>query len=422
MKLEENNASLPATSQRKFHWLTWPALILLISAAAYFVKPFVGNPAQAAPEKKRGGQFGGGMVAAVVAEPVKEGDVPVYLNGLGTVTGLSTVAVKPRVDGELVHVAFKEGGLVREGDLLAEIDPRPFQVQLMKAEGDLLRDEALLKNAQLDLERYNTLLDQDSIAAQQVATQEATVKQYQGIVAADRALVANARLQLSYAKITAPISGRLGLRMVDKGNIVKVSDANGIAVITQTQPISVVFTLPEDQVPAIMKKLHSGKALPVEAYDRGGKNKLAQGRLLAVDNRIDPSTGTVKLKSEFDNEDEMLFANQFVNIRMKIDTLHGVAIVPSAAIQNGSSGSFVYVVKDGQIASTRPVKLGPADGEQVAVLEGLQAGELVVVEGADKLREEARVKMIDRGGALAGGNVLSANEGNQTRPGQGSAK
>lgn len=422
MKLEENNASLPTTSQRKLHWLTWPALILLVSAAAYFVKPFIVNPAQAAPEKKRGGQFGGGMVAAVVAEPVKEGDVPVYLNGLGTVTGLSTVAVKPRVDGELVHVAFKEGGLVREGDLLAEIDPRPFQVQLMKAEGDLLRDEALLKNAQLDLERYNTLLDQDSIAAQQVATQEATVKQYQGIVAADRALVANARLQLSYAKITAPISGRLGLRMVDKGNIVKVSDANGIAVITQTQPISVIFTLPEDQVPAIMKKLHSSKALPVEAYDRGGKNKLAQGRLLAVDNRIDPSTGTVKLKSEFDNEDETLFANQFVNVRMKIDTLRGVAIVPSAAIQNGNSGSFVYVVKDGQIASTRPVKLGPADGEQVAVLEGLQAGELVVVEGADKLREEARVKVIDRGGALAGSTVLSANESNQERPGQGSAK
>ncbi|MBF6649951.1 MdtA/MuxA family multidrug efflux RND transporter periplasmic adaptor subunit [Methylobacter sp. BlB1] len=422
MKLEENKASRPIKPKRRFHWLAWPALILLISAAVYFIKPFIGNPAQAAPEKKRSGQYGGTMVAAVVAEPVKEGDVPVYLNGLGTVTGLSTVTVKSRVDGELIHVAFKEGGLVREGDPLAEIDPRPFQVQLMQVEGQLLRDEALLKNAQLDLERYKTLQEQDSIAAQQVATQEATVKQYQGIVAADQAMVANAKLQLSYAKITAPITGRLGLRMVDQGNIVKASDTGGIAVITQTQPIAVVFTVPEDQVSAVLKQLHAGKALPVEAYDRSGKNKLAQGRLLAVDNRIDPSTGTVKLKSEFDNEDESLFANQFVNIRMKIDTLRGVAIAPSAAIQNGNAGSFVYVVKDGQTVSTRPVKLGPVDGEQVAVLEGLQADEQVVVDGADKLREGARVKVIDRSGAVAGGALLSANDGHQDQPKQGNAK
>ncbi|MDD5579269.1 MAG: efflux RND transporter periplasmic adaptor subunit [Methylobacter sp.] len=288
------------------------------------------------------------MVAAVVAEPVKEGDVPVYLNSLGTVTGLRTVTVKSRVDGELVHVAFKEGGRVREGDQIAEIDPRPFQVQLMQAEGQLLRDEALLNNARIDLRRYRTLLEQDSIAGQQAATQEAVIKQYQGIVATDQALVANAKLQLSYAKITAPITGRLGLRIVDQGNIVKASDAGGIAVITQAQPISVVFTLPEDQVPAVMKQLHSGKVLPVEAYDRGGKNKLAQGRLVAVDNQIDLNTGTVKLKSQFDNEDEALFANQFVNIRMKIDTLRGVVIAPGAAIQNGNAGAFVYVVKDGR--------------------------------------------------------------------------
>jgi multidrug efflux system membrane fusion protein len=422
MKLEENKASHLAEPKRRFHWLAWPALILLISAAAYFVKPFIGNPAQAAPEKKRGGQFGGGMVAAVVAEPVREGDVPVYLNGLGTVTGLRTVTVKSRVDGELVRVAFKEGGLVREGDQLAEIDPRPFQVQLMQAEGNLLRDQAQLKNAQIDLERYQTLLEQDSIAAQQVATQEATVKQYQGIVAADQAMVANARLQLSYAKIAAPITGRLGLRIVDQGNIVKASDTNGIVVITQTQPIAVVFTLPEDQVPAVMRQLHSSKALTVEAYDRGGKNKLAQGRLLAVDNQIDLNTGTVKLKSQFDNEDETLFANQFVNIRMKIDTLRGAAIVPSAAIQNGNSGSFVYVVKDGQTVNTRPVKLGPVDGEHVAVLEGLQADERVVVEGADKLREGAQVKVMDHGGTITGGALLSANDSDQGRPKRSDAK
>jgi multidrug efflux system membrane fusion protein len=421
MKLEENKVSRPAKSKRRFHWLAWPVLILLISAA-YFIKPFIGGFVQAAPEKKRSNSYGAGIVAAVVAEPVKEGDVPVYLNGLGTVTGLRTVTVKSRVDGELVHIAFKEGGVVREGDQLAEIDPRPFQVQLMQAEGQLLRDEALLRNARIDLERYQTLLEQDSIAAQQVATQEATVEQYQGIVATDQALVANAKLQLSYAKISAPIAGRLGLRMVDQGNIVKASDANGIAVITQTQPIAVVFTVPEDQVPAVMKRLHSGKVLPVEAYDRSGKTKLAHGRLMAVDNRIDPATGTVKLKSQFDNEDESLFANQFVNIRMKIDTLRGVAIAPSAAIQNGNAGSFVYVVKDGQTVSTRPVKLGPVDGEQVAVLEGLQADEQVVVDGADKLREGARVKVIGRSGTVAGGALLSANEGDQDRLARGNAQ
>ncbi|MCL7422992.1 MAG: MdtA/MuxA family multidrug efflux RND transporter periplasmic adaptor subunit [Methylobacter sp.] len=421
MKLEENKASRPAKPKRRYHWLAWPVLILLISTA-YFIKPFIGGFVQAAPEKKRSDSYGAGIVAAIVAEPVKEGDVPVYLNGLGTVTGLRTVTVKSRVDGELVHIAFKEGGVVREGDQLAEIDPRPFQVQLMQAEGQLLRDEALLRNARIDLERYQTLLEQDSIAAQQVATQEATVEQYQGIVATDQALVANAKLQLSYAKISAPIAGRLGLRMVDQGNIVKASDANGIAVITQTQPIAVVFTVPEDQVPAVMKRLHSGKVLPVEAYDRSGKNKLAQGRLMAVDNRIDPATGTVKLKSQFNNEDESLFANQFVNIRMKIDTLRGVAIAPSAAIQNGNAGSFVYVVKDGQTVSTRPVKLGPVDGEQVAVLEGLQADEQVVVDGADKLREGARVKVIGRSGTVAGGALLFANESDQDRTVRGNAQ
>lgn len=334
--------------------------------------------------------------AAVVVKTAWQGELPVYLSGLGTVTGLRTVTVKPRVDGELIRVHFKEGTFVKAGDLLAEIDPRPFQVQLMQAEGQLMRDEALLKNAQLDSQRYQTLLAQDSIAAQQVATQAALVEQYQGIVATDKGLVANAKLQLNYAKIIAPISGRLGLRGVDQGNVVKAADPNGLVVITQTQPIAVVFTLPEDQIPAVMKHPQTGKALVVEAYDRSGKILLAQGELLAVDNQIDVNSGTVKLKAQFANENSGLFANQFVNIKMQVETLHKAIIVSSAAIQSGNAGPFVYVVKDSETATVRPVKLGAVHGETVAVLEGLQAGELVVVEGADKLRENAQVKLIDR--------------------------
>lgn len=398
MKLEypseqkENQVSRPAGSKKPSRWLIWPVLVFLGIAAIYIVRTFNADSGQQAQAVDGGKQ---GHITSVIAKAVEQGDLPVYLSGLGTVTGLRTVTVKSRVDGELVHAAFKEGALVKEGELLAEIDPRPFEVQLMQAEGQLLRDEALLKNAQIDLQRYQTLLEQDSIAAQQTATQAATVKQYQGIVATDRALVANAKLQLSYAKITAPISGRLGLRMVDQGNIVKASDANGMVVITQTQPIAVIFTLPEDQLPAVMKQLHAGKTLTVEAFDRSGKNKLAQGRLLAVDNQIDLNTGTVKLKSQFANDDTVLFANQFVNIKMQVDTLHNVAIVPSAAIQTGNAGTFVYVVKADQTVTARTVTLGAAHEERVAVLDGLQANELIVVEGADKLREGAKVKLID---------------------------
>lgn len=378
--------------------LSWAVVIvLLVPAAFYGVRSLNPDAEKNAPTAKR--EMPGRDITAVTAEAAVQGELPIYLNGLGTVTGLRTVTVKPRVDGELVRVAFKEGALVHEGELLAEIDPRPFEVQLMQAEGQLLRDEALLNNAQIDLERYRTLLEQDSIAAQQAATQAAVVKQYQGVVVTDKALVANARLQLSYAKITAPITGRLGLRIVDQGNIVKAADANGIVVITQTQPIAIVFTLPEDQIPAVMKQLHAGKSPVVEAYDRSGKNRLAEGRLLAVDNQIDLSTGTVKLKSQFANDDTALFANQFVNIRMKIDTLHDVTIVPSAAIQTGNSGAFVYIVNDDLTVSTRAVTAGAVYGEQTALPDGVKAGERVVVEGADRLRENAKVKLIERNAA-----------------------
>ncbi len=390
---QKQQAGYVVLVQKLQQWQWWLPLSVLALLLLYGVRlltiPPVGSDSSAPPIPRKK------EAVAVVVAPVVLGDVPVYVSGLGTVTGLRTVTVKARVDGELVRVGFHEGTLVNEGDLIAEIDPRPFEIQLMQVEGQLLRDEALLKNAQLDLERYQLLLAQDSIAAQQAATQKAVVKQYQGIVITDKALVANAKLQLSYAQIKAPITGRIGLRSVDQGNIVKASDTGGIVVITQTQPIAVVFTLPEDQIPAVMKQLRLGKAQQVEAYDRSGKNKLAEGRLLAVDNQIDPNTGTIKLKSLFENKDTALFANQFVNIKMKIETLHQVMIVPSAALQIGNAGAFVYVVNDDQTVAIRTVKVGVTVGEQVVVLDGLKLNDRVVVEGTDRLREHANVNVLE---------------------------
>ncbi len=381
-------------TKQKLQWPIWLALSIVIGSVAYYGRSHFLQPKQNEHTKPSDKQ-GKGAIAVLAATAIQQ-DVPVYLAGLGTVTGLHTVTVRSRIDGELVKVAFKEGQMVRAGDLLADIDARAFQVQVMQAEGQLKRDTALLKNAETDLARYKTLLKQDSISAQQTATQESLVKQYQGTVAIDQALLANAKLQLSYTKITAPISGRLGLRLVDQGNIVHANDANGLAVITQIQPISVVFTLPEDALPTVMQQLHAGKQLTVTAFDRSGNKKLAQGKLTAIDNQIDLSTGTVKLKSQFDNADAVLFANQFVNVKMLVDTLQSVVTVPSAAIQNGVQGTFVYVVKDDQTVSVCAVKLGPVDGEQVVIEDGLKADEWVIVDGADKLREGAQIKLINR--------------------------
>lgn len=387
--------------QGKFRWQLLVLIVLLILGMAYLVFSKKEDKAENQSRKFSDSPL---SVAAVAAT---KDDMPSYLNGLGTVTPLRTVTIKPLVDGQLIHVNFKEGQMVHEGDLLAEIDPRPFQIQLMQAEGQLLRDQALLKNAHTDLARYKTLLQEDSIAAQQMVTQEALVRQYKGTVEMDRALVANARLQLSYARITAPISGRIGLRLVDQGNIVHAGDTGGIAVLTQIQPISVVFTLAEDNVPVVMKQLQVSKTLTIEAYDRNNTEKLAEGYLLAVDNQIDSTTGTLKLKGQFTNEDGLLFSNQFVNVKMLMEILHGTTTIPTAAVQRGVSGTFVYIVKPDQSVNVRTVTLGPTYAEKVSVLNGLQPGDLVVVDGADKLRDGSKVSVIKQEPTLSSDNASS---------------
>ncbi len=328
---------------------------------------------------------------SVVAAPVKVGDVPILLRGLGTVTAFNTVAVKSRVDGQLTAIYFTEGQYVKKGDLLAQIDPRPYQVQLEQAQGQLARDQAQLNDAKANLARYQALWNEKVIAKQQLDTQQAQVGQFEGSIEADQANVDSAKLQLSYARITAPISGRAGLRLVDAGNIVHASDANGIVSIAQMQPIAVLFTIPADNLPSVLDKLRAGAHLRVDAYDRDDRTKIATGTLLTVDNQIDPTTGTSRLKAEFDNRDGALFPNQFVNCRLLLDVKHNAVLVPAPAIQRGPQGTFVYVVKADKTAGVRPVTLGSAEGDNISVDKGLQAGETVIVEGQDKLQDSSKV-------------------------------
>jgi multidrug efflux system membrane fusion protein len=372
-------------------------VVVIAGAALWFL---LRTPGEAPAGRGRAG-FDAARPLPVVAAPVRKGSINVYLDALGTVTPRNTVVLRSRVDGQLVSVAFREGQDVKAGEVLAQIDPRPFEVQLTQATGQRARDQALLKNAQLDLERYQTLLKQDSISQQQVDTQAALVRQYQGAVESDQGAVDNAKLQLTYARITAPISGRVGLRQVDPGNMVHASDSNGLVTITQIKPITVIYPVPEDNVPRIVKRMQSGEEVTVDAYDRGGKNKLATGRLLTLDNQIDTATGTVKLRAEFPNQDAVLFPNQFVNVRMAIETRQNATLVPSAAIQRGAPGTFVFVVKPDQTVSVAAVKLGAVEGETTEVQSGLEAGAQVVVDGADKLREGSKVELVDRNSQAA---------------------
>jgi len=409
MSQDNRQELLLFASRRRAFVLPGSVLVLAIAVAGFYFQHST-LAADAKPEF-RGGKRGhdDDAPAAVAIETAVQGDFPVYLNGLGTVSALRTVTVRPRVDGELVRVAFNEGQMVKEGELLAEIDPRPFQVQLQQAEGQLMRDEALLKNAQTDHDRYLALLEQDSISAQQTVTQEAQVKQYLGVVEMDKAQVNNAKLQLSYARLTAPIPGRVGLRQIDQGNIVHANDTNGLVVITQLQPINVVFSLPEDKVQPVIQRWRSNEPITVTAYDRVGKTKLAEGKLLAIDNQIDPTTGTLKLKAQFDNSERTLFANQFVNIKMHLDTLRGATLISSAAIQHNVQGAFVYVISPEKTVQLRRITLGPTEADKTVVLSNLAANETVVVEGSDRLREGSRVDIAQKDGqAVAAGSESQA--------------
>jgi multidrug efflux system membrane fusion protein len=376
---------LPRAPRRRWPWIAALAVVLV---GVYLFRGRAPQEGAGAPGAK-----GGAPPVPVVASPAREGDLPVYLNALGTVTAFNTVTVKSRVDGQLVKIDFQEGQLVKEGDLLAQVDPRPFEVQLTQAQGALARDRAQLQDAQLTLKRYQELFGEHVVSKQELDDQVSKAGQFEGAIVADQGLIDSAKLQLTYARITAPIGGRAGLRLVDVGNIVHANDTTGLVVITQLQPIALLFTIPQDDLPAVMQKMTAGETLAVNAYDRGGQKQLATGTLLTVDNRIDQSTGTTRLKAVFPNDDGSLFPNQFVNVRLLVDTKRGTVIVPVAAVQRGPQGNFAYVVKSDQTVEVRPVTVGPTSGDDAAIESGLAANEQVVTDGVDKLRAGSPVRV-----------------------------
>jgi len=351
----------------------------------------------------------GNFVVPVVVAAAQRGDLPVYFNGLGTVTAFNTVTVRSRVDGQIVNVAFKEGQFVHEGDLLVQIDPRPFQVQLEQAEGQLAKDQAQRKDAEVNLERYKLLFKEGVIPQQQLDTQAALVGQFDGAITSDQSQIDNAKLQLTYCRITAPISGRVGLRLIDPGNIVHATDVGGLVVITQLQPIAVLFSLPQDELPQVSAKLRAGVQLSVDAFDRDDTQKIATGKLLTIDNQIDPTTGTYKLKSVFNNSDNALFPNQFVNVHLLVDTKHNLVIMPAAAIQRGPQGTYVYAVGSDNTVKIRTVSIAQTTGNNVGLASGLNTGDVVVIDGQDKLQDGSKVNPTMAGGNNSGGAQATTN-------------
>jgi multidrug efflux system membrane fusion protein len=416
----------PSAAPSKTLWWPWLVVIAVLALAGWYYhsSKTASSSADAAtsgaPGKGRGGAGAGGIVVPVVVATAQSGDLPVYFDGLGTVTAFNTVTVRSRVDGQLASVAFKEGQFVHEGDLLAQIDPRPFQVQLEQAQGQLAKDVAARKDAEVNFQRYQELFKEGVIPQQQLDTQGALVGQDNGAITSDQSQIDNAKLQLTYSRITAPISGRIGLRLVDAGNIVHATDTNGLLVITQLQPIAVIFSLPQDQLPQVITKLHAGVQLTVDAFDRDDTAKIASGRLQTIDNQIDVTTGTYKLKSVFNNENNALFPNQFVNIHLLVDTKHNLTIVPAAAIQRGPQGTYVYAGSPDNTVKIRVVTIAQTTGDSVGLSAGLNAGDTVVIDGQDKLQDGSKINPSFSTSGKPAGGTPAAPPASPTAPKAGS--
>ncbi len=399
---------MPSLSSRALftrrHLLVLAVAVAALAAAAWLLTP---KPTSASKGRSRSG----GGAASVAAARARSGDMPIVANGLGTVTPLATVTVQSQISGQITQISFKEGQMVKRGDPLIQIDPRPYQVALEQAQGALARDLALLENSRIDLKRYEGLFKQDSIAEQQLATQRSLVAQHEGTVQTDRAQIDAARLNLTYCHIVSPVDGRAGLQQVNLGNYVTPATPNGLLVVTQIEPIAVVFPLPEDQIQPILEQLHANRTLTATAYDRSHNVRLAVGTMSTIDSQIDTTTGTVKLKAIFPNGDERLFPNQFVNVDLLLDTLHGATLIPQAGIQRGAPGTYVYVVNEDKTVSVRKVTLGPGDAENVSVASGVTVGESVVVDGADRLREGAKVALRQGGSETNGTAAGSDSQG-----------
>jgi membrane fusion protein, multidrug efflux system len=380
-------------------WIWIVALAILIAVGFWYFRGSrtsteaqgPGAPAGAGKGQGRQGAGAGGFVVPVVVATAQRGDLPVYFNGLGTVTAFNTVTVRSRVDGQITKINFTEGQFVREGQDLVDIDSRPYQVQLEQAEGQLAKDQAQLRDVQVNYERYQLLYKEGVIPKQQVDTQGAQVGQFEGSIKGDQGAIDSAKLQIVYSHVTAPISGRIGLRLVDVGNIVHATDSTGLLVITQLQPIAVIFSLPQDQLPQVASRLQRGEQLVVDAYDRDDTSKIESGKLLTIDNQIDTSTGTYKLKAVFNNDKNLLFPNQFVNVHLLADVKKNLVIVPASAIQRGPQGTYVYIVQNGNIVKIQTVTIAQSTADNVGVSAGLNPGDTVVVDGQDKLQDGSKI-------------------------------